>query len=880
LKRVCQFVTFSLAVLFCASSNGQPSNTIVLWTANLAPADIHGDFTRVQDASAAGGFEVLNPDRGRAMIAPALTAPANYIELAFTATKGVPYHLWLRMKAQNDSTSNDSVHVQFSDTATAAGATTTRIGTTSSLEVVLQDGSGGATPRGWGWADNGWGTLGAPIYFASTGTHVLRIQQREDGPSIDQVVISGDTYLNVPPGSSRDDAAILTATESIGAAAVLSAGTIVLRTADVSAARSFGNWQRISDATAAGGAALRNPDIGASKITPAMANPSTYFETTFNASTATAYHVWLRMKADNNSKSNDSLHVQFSDSVTSSGSPIARIGTTGSAEFVLQNGPSGAVPHGWGWTDNGWGALGSNIYFANTGTHTIRVQQREDGVTIDQIVISPDAYLTVAPGARLDDTTVLNPTPGSTNQPPTVTLTSPASGSTFTAPATISLAANASDPENRLARVEFYNGTTLVGTDTTAPFSVSWGSVPAGTYTLTALAVDADGGQTHSSAVTISVGTTSPSFTHQDVGAPALAGSATLSNGAYTITAGGADIWGSQDQFHYVYQQVTGDLDVVARVTSLQNTNAWSKAGVMVREILTAGARNASTFVTPGNGFTFQWRPDPGGASLNTTGFQGAAPGWVRLVRTGNHFNAFRSADGQTWTSTGSSDVVMPTTVYVGLAVTSHDAARSVTATIDQFAVSAPSSKNRPPTVSLTSPANNASFTAPATIPLAANASDPEGRLGRVEFFNGSTLLATDTTSPYAFSWTSVPAGTYSLAAIAYDLDGAQTRSAAVTVTVSGGAAPTWKVAFTASADHNTNVTSYRFDVFANGANPASATPIATANLGKPTPDVNRQILVDETGLIGPLAAGTYQATVTAIGPGGQTRSAAITFTR
>src|SRR5262245_48011844 len=141
MKRVCQCIAIGVVVLASASSRAQQSNTIVLWTANLRPTDIHGDFTRVADASAAGGFALANPDRGRDEIVPALAAPANYIELAFTATQGVPYHLWLRLKAQNDSTSNDSVHAQFSDTVTSTGTPTARIGTTSSLEVMLQDGS-------------------------------------------------------------------------------------------------------------------------------------------------------------------------------------------------------------------------------------------------------------------------------------------------------------------------------------------------------------------------------------------------------------------------------------------------------------------------------------------------------------------------------------------------------------------------------------------------------------------------------------------------------------------------------------------------------------------------------------------------------------------
>jgi hypothetical protein len=115
------------------------------------------------------------------------------------------------------------------------------------------------------------------------------------------------------------------------------------------------------------------------------------------------------MRAQGNSLSNDSVHVQFSGAVTSGGQPYARLGSTESAEVVLQDGSGGAAPSSWGWTDNGWGSPGPHIYFPSTGAYTIRVQQREDGAIIDQIVLSPDAYLTTAPGARRNDTTILSP---------------------------------------------------------------------------------------------------------------------------------------------------------------------------------------------------------------------------------------------------------------------------------------------------------------------------------------------------------------------------------------------------------------------------------------------------------------------------------------
>jgi hypothetical protein len=76
---------------------------------------------------------------------------------------------------------------------------------------------------------------------------------------------------------------------------------------------------------------------------------------------------------------------------------------------VLQDGAAGAANRGWGWSDNGWGAPGAHIYFAASGTHTVRIQQREDGAIVDQIVLSPNTYLTTAPGARRDDTTVISP---------------------------------------------------------------------------------------------------------------------------------------------------------------------------------------------------------------------------------------------------------------------------------------------------------------------------------------------------------------------------------------------------------------------------------------------------------------------------------------
>jgi hypothetical protein len=522
---VClQYVVVAAAAVLLAFPTVAGAQTlapddVVLWTAAASPADVHGDWVRETDATAAAGVVLRNPDRGRARVSPAQASPDNYFEMTFSANRSMAYHLWIRMRAENDATKNDSVHVQFSDSVTDTGQSTVRIGSTSSVEVILQNGPGSGAPQGWGWTDNGWGSLGSPIFFAADGTHVIRIQQREDGASIDQIVLSPVTFANAAPGARTSDTQIFARALGIGPS--VSGDTSVIGAASAAAGRIFGSWQIVYDSTAAGSQALRNPDTGAARIVPALDSPTSYFEVLFNADAGRAYHVWVRMKADGNSLSNDSVHFQFNDSVTWNSAPTARIGTDTSFEMVLQSGSTGLAPDDWGWTDNGWDALGTDIYFATTGSHTLRVQQREDGATIDQIVISPDTFLMSPPGWRLDDITSLQvgaatpAPPPLANQAPTVMLTAPADGATFTAPATITLSATASDPEGRLARVDFYSGATLLASDTAAPYAFTWSSVAAGTYLLNAVAIDADGGSATSTvSVTVSPATsTSPSTT-------------------------------------------------------------------------------------------------------------------------------------------------------------------------------------------------------------------------------------------------------------------------------------------------------------------------------------------------------------------------------
>jgi phosphatidylserine/phosphatidylglycerophosphate/cardiolipin synthase-like enzyme len=193
-------------------------------------------------------------------------------------------------------------------------------------------------------------------------------------------------------------------------------GDIVLHAAG---ALTTGAWIVTPDSAAAGGARLRNPNAGAAKVTAASASPANYFELSFTAEAGRAYRLWIRGKAESNSWANDSVYVQFSDSVTSSGAATWRIGTTSATEMNLED-CNGCGLSNWGWQDNGYGlnVLGTPVYFQSTGVHTVRVQVREDGLSIDQIVLSPTTYMNVAPGPTKNDTTYLAANDGSGSSPP------------------------------------------------------------------------------------------------------------------------------------------------------------------------------------------------------------------------------------------------------------------------------------------------------------------------------------------------------------------------------------------------------------------------------------------------------------------------------
>jgi regulation of enolase protein 1 (concanavalin A-like superfamily) len=172
-----------------------------------------------------------------------------------------------------------------------------------------------------------------------------------------------------------------------------------------------------------------------------------------------------------------------------------------------------------------------------------------------------------------------------------------------------------------------------------------------------------------------------------DIGAVGVAGSASYNAGTFSVSGSGADIWGTADAFHFVYQSLTGDGQLVARVPSIGGVNAWSKAGVMIRETLTAGSAYAQMLVSAAKGTAFQYRTAAAASALNVTGSTAAPPLWIKIVRSGNTISGYQSPDGLAWQQIGTATFTMASAVYIGLAVVSHDNTQLCTATFDNVAV-------------------------------------------------------------------------------------------------------------------------------------------------------------------------------------------------
>ncbi|MCR9294179.1 MAG: dockerin type I domain-containing protein [bacterium] len=181
---------------------------------------------------------------------------------------------------------------------------------------------------------------------------------------------------------------------------------------------------------------------------------------------------------------------------------------------------------------------------------------------------------------------------------------------------------------------------------------------------------------------------------HQDIGSPGKAGSFEFDEvaGTYQVTGGGTDIWGTSDQFHYAYSEVSGNVELIARVDSITSggtPSSWAKSGIMFRESTAANSRFVNLVQRPDNQVAFQWRDSTGGGATFSGKLYGGTGStkWLKLVRIDDTFLASYSTDGVEWNEIGSHTIDLPVRSLAGLAVTAHDNTSTITTTFDHVQI-------------------------------------------------------------------------------------------------------------------------------------------------------------------------------------------------
>ncbi len=443
--------------------------------------------------------------------------------------------------------------------------------------------------------------------------------------------------------------------------------------------------------------------------------------------------------------------------------------------------PAGVVPKVWGNGEfidfNSWDSYkvsyGDPIVSQRWGDARLRLQAGGEGVQIKvDKTTARVSYSTFTPGQG-----------GGDNIPPVVSITAPAPGATFTKGETITIAASASDSDGSIAKVEFFRGSTKLGEDTTSPYRYNWNNVPQGNFSLSAIATDNEGAATTSSLVNISIqgdggggdyfletgGVLSIEAENYDGSVPGSGSasssylevfpSASASNGAAIRAMPNAGV-NTQDNtigpgYSYpVYFSTIGTYNVWIRMLAEVNTNDSWHVG-LDGTLLTGGGTGLGMLAN-----NWDWANRVSGATVTVT-----------IDTPGVHtINVWMREDG------AQLDKLVFT---LGSAPTGTGPAESPRGGIP--------GGNNAPEVAITSPANGATFTEGETVTISASASDSDGTISKVEFYQGSTKLGEDTTTPYSYSWGNVAAGTYTITAVATDNLGASTISGAITFMVEPG---------------------------------------------------------------------------------------------
>lgn len=218
------------------------------------------------------------------------------------------------------------------------------------------------------------------------------------------------------------------------------------------------------------------------------------------------------------------------------------------------------------------------------------------------------------------------------------------------------------------------------------PTGTALTSPASGVYDVTVAEGDARTGLDFGSAAASVVATPAPvGWSAADVGNNGVRGGSSQNGTTFSVQASGAGVAGTADGCQFVYQTLSGDGQIIARVTEVGNTDPLARAGVMIRQSLDAGSKNAFIGLTPASGLRYSTRAAADGT---TDSLQAPQAQWVRLSRVGSTFTAYESADGITWQLVGAQTIDMTGITLIGLAVTSGNNAALNTSTFDSVALS------------------------------------------------------------------------------------------------------------------------------------------------------------------------------------------------
>lgn len=434
---------------------------------------------------------------------------------------------------------------------------------------------------------------------------------------------------------------------------------------------------------------------------------------------------------------------------------------------------------------NGPGGVYSIDFAANSAGQQLTVRWM-----LTEIAKPPDS----APNVTLQAAAL---TAAGANNPPFAAITTPSNNAAHPAGQTLTINADAFDEDGSLMKVEFFAGETKLGEDTSEPYTFDWAAVPAGRHVLYARATDNANGSRNSAPVEV--------FAHTTGGT--LAASVALPATSADLTSEGALDWVhwgllSPESFN---RKATA-APLIPNLTKIGTNELVRSLEAFTAYSWSDGAPVAATNDTHTgvyvrgvtNGFTFSVPADATQRTLKV---------YVSLYGVRGLFQAYLtdfSAPAYADTSLDSifdNDYGVFTLNYASAAggqnlIVRYATQRAYDELYGNVALQAATlsgasiQTNSAPTISISSPSNNESFTAPAHITLAANATDSDGTVVRAEFFLGSTRLGEVTSAPFSLTWSNVTAGSYTLTAKATDNQNASTVSSPVSVTVTNTSFP------------------------------------------------------------------------------------------